>query len=163
MQKAHERFGRLEFTKRAKDTTTRVRVHIDRPVLKSPKNERGRAGAHLISVIDGDSEIGVLLAAITEGGVFQIQLPGRAAFVASLGLDAQYFRGSVMVPGRKRPAKHSVALSAELAKTKPGEDREGSRTILCDDDPFNPLPRDMAFQLCRSGLRRLFASSINES
>jgi len=47
----------------------------------------------------------------------------------------------VMVPGRKRPAKHLVAMSAELAKTKPGADREGARTILCDDDPVFVLYR----------------------
>ncbi len=46
-----------------------------------------------------------------------------------------------MVPGRKRPAKHLVAMSAELAKTKPGAEREGARTILCDDDPVFVLYR----------------------
>jgi hypothetical protein len=29
MQNAHDRFGSLEFIKRTKDATTRVRVHID--------------------------------------------------------------------------------------------------------------------------------------
>jgi len=33
MQNAHERFGSLEFIKRTKDATTRVRVHIDRAVV----------------------------------------------------------------------------------------------------------------------------------
>jgi hypothetical protein len=141
MQNAHERFGSLEFIKRTKDTTTRVRVHIDRAVLENPKDERGQACAHLISMIGGDSEIGALWAAVTEGAVFQIQLPGRPAIVASLGLEAQCFRGSVMVPGRKRPARHLVAVSVELAKTKPGADREGARTILCDDDPVFILYR----------------------
>ena len=46
-----------------------------------------------------------------------------------------------MVPGRKRPVRHLVAVSAELAKTKPGADREGARTILCDDDPVFVLYR----------------------
>jgi hypothetical protein len=141
LQNAHERFGSLEFIKRTKDTTTRVRVHIDRAILEAPKDERGQASAHLISMIGGDSEIGALWAAITEGAVFQIQLPGRAAIVTSLGPEAQCFRGSVMVPGKKRPARHLVAVSAELAKTKPGADREGARTILCDDDPAFVLYR----------------------
>ena len=141
MQNAHERFGTLEFTKRTKDTTTRVRVHVDRAVLEAAKGERRQDSAHLISMIGGDSEIGALWAAITEGAVFQIQLPGRAAIVASLGPEAQCFRGSVMVPGRKRPARHLVAVSAELAKTKPGADRDGTRTILCDDDPVFVLYR----------------------
>ncbi len=141
MQNAHERFGSLEFIKRTKDTTTRVRVHIDRAVLETPKDERGQARAHLLSMIGGDSEIGALWAAVTEGASFQIQLPGQPSIAASLGLEAQCFRGSVVVPGRKRPARHLVAVSAELAKTKPGADREGARTILCDDDPVFVLYR----------------------
>jgi len=32
-------------------------------------------------------------------------------------------------------------VSAQLAKTKPGADREGARTILCDDDPVFVLYR----------------------
>jgi hypothetical protein len=36
MLNAHERFGTLEFTKRTKDTTTRVRVNVDRAVLDRP-------------------------------------------------------------------------------------------------------------------------------
>jgi hypothetical protein len=73
--------------------------------------------------------------------LFQIQLPNQQSITASLGPEAQCFRGSVMVPGRKRPVRHLVAVSAELAKTKPGTDREGARTILCDDDPVFVLYR----------------------
>jgi len=135
MQNAHERFGTLEFTKRTKDTTTRVRAYVDRVVLESPKDKQGQASAHLISMIGGDAEIGAVWAGVIEGASFQIQLPGHPTIAASLGLEAQCFRGSVATPGRKRPARHLVAVSAELAKTKPGVDREGTRTILCDDDP----------------------------
>lgn len=46
-----------------------------------------------------------------------------------------------MVPGKKHPVRHLVAVSAELAKTKPGADRDGARTILCDDDPTFVLYR----------------------
>jgi hypothetical protein len=118
MQNAHERFGSLEFIKRTKDPSTRVRVHIDRAVLETPKDERGQASAHLVSMMGGDSEIGTQWAAVTEGASFQIQLPGQPSVAASLGPGAQCFRGGVMVPGRKRPAKHLVAVTAELAKTK---------------------------------------------
>ncbi len=141
MQNAHERFGTLEFVKRTKDTTTRVRVYIDRVVLETAKDERGQGAAHLVSMIGGDAEIGALWAAVTEGALFHIQLPGGTPIAASLGLEAQCFRGSVAVPGRKRPARHLVAVSAELAKTKPGADREGTRTVLCDDDPMLMLYR----------------------
>lgn len=141
MQNAHERFGTVEFTKRVKDTTTRVRVHIDRAVVELTKDERGQATAHMVSMIGGDAEIGALWAAVTEGALFHIQLPGGTPIAASLGSEAQCFRGSVVVPGGKRPARHLVAVSAELAKTKPGADREGARTILCDDDPVFVLYR----------------------
>ncbi len=141
MQNAHERFGSLEFIKRTKDTTTRVRVYIDRVVLETAKDERGQAAIHLVSMIGGDAEIGALWAAVTESALFHIQLPGGTPMAASLGLEAQCFRGSVAVSGKKRPARHLVAVSAELAKTKPGADREGARTILCDDDPVFVLYR----------------------
>ena len=148
MQNAHERFGTVEFTKRTKDTTTRVRVYIDRAVLELAKDAHSQASAHLVSMIGGDSEIGALWAAVTEAAVFQILLPGRSGMAVCLGPATQCFRGSVLVPGRKRPARHLVAVSAELAKTKPGVDREGARTILCDDDPVFVLYR----VACRYGL-----------
>jgi hypothetical protein len=141
MQYAHERFGTVEFTKRTKDTTTRVRVYIDRAVVESTKEENGQARAHLISMIGGDSEIGALWAAVTEAALLDIRLPGQPSIPVSLGPEAQCFRGSLLVPGRKRPGRHLVAVSAELAKTKPGTDREGRRTILCDDDPVFVLYR----------------------
>src|SRR5713101_5246172 len=141
MQNAHERFGTLEFIKRTKDFTTRVRVYIDRVVLETAKDERGQAATHLASIIGGDAEIGALWPAVIEGALFHIQLPGGSPIATSFGIEAQCFRGSVAVPSRKRPARHLVAASAELAKTKPGADREGARTILCDDDPVFVLYR----------------------
>jgi hypothetical protein len=42
---------------------------------------------------------------------------------ASLGEDAQCFRGSISIAGR-RPIRHFVAISAEVAKTRPGADRK---------------------------------------
>lgn len=141
MQNAHERFGTLEFIKRTKDTTTRVRVHVDRAVLEPAKDNQTPASAHLLSMIGSDAEIGALAAAVAEATLFQIHLPGGAIIAASLGCEAQCFRGSVMVPGRERPVRHLVAVSTEFARTKPGADREGARTILCDDDPVFVLYR----------------------
>lgn len=141
MRNAHERFGALEYIKRTKDTTSRVRVCVDRAVLEPPTDNRELAGAHLVSMIGSDAEIGALWAAINEAAPFQIQLPSRASMTTSLGAEVQCFRGSVMIPGRKTPARHLIAVSAELAKAKPGVDREGTRTILCDDDPAFVLYR----------------------
>jgi hypothetical protein len=141
MQNAHDRFGTLEFTKRVKDTTTRIRVYMDRFIAEPAKDERGSVGAHLLSVLGSDAEIAALWAAVTEGAFFQIRIPGIAPFAASLGPEAQCFRGSVALPGRTRPARHLVALSAEMLKTRPGVDREGNRTVVCDGDPVFVLYR----------------------
>jgi hypothetical protein len=64
MQNAHERFGMLEVRKHMKDTSTRVRVHIDRAALEPGKEELGQPRAHLTSIIGGDSEIGAPWAAV---------------------------------------------------------------------------------------------------
>jgi len=39
-----------------------LRVHIDRAVLETPKDERGQATVHLVSMIGGNAEIGALRA-----------------------------------------------------------------------------------------------------
>jgi hypothetical protein len=105
MQNAHERFGTLEFTKRVKDTTTRV--YADRIVLEPSREEHGQPPS-TVSMVGGDAEIGALWATVTEGASFHIQLSGRTRVVASLGLEAQCFRGSgsVAVPGSKLPVQH---------------------------------------------------------
>jgi hypothetical protein len=58
----------------------------------------------------------------------------------TLGEGAQCFRGTLSIAGRK-PIRHLVAISAELAKTRPGADPQGRRTILCDNDPTFVLYR----------------------
>jgi hypothetical protein len=141
MQNAHERFGRLEFVKHTKDTTTRVRVFLDRAIVDAPSDQRSQMSVHLISLIGGDSEVGALWAGISEGTPFQLQLPEVAPRAGSLGPEAQCFRGSIVVSNQRRPIRHLVAVSSELAKTKPGADREGTRTVLCDDDPVFVLYR----------------------
>ena len=138
MKNAHERFGVLEYTKRMKDTTTRIRLRLDRFIGEVESN--GNCKAHLISVIGGDSDVGAIWAAVVEQNLFTVEAPGIDPLTASLGEDAQCFRGTITIAGRK-PIRHLVAVSAELAKTRPGMDTEGRRTILCDNDPTFVLYR----------------------
>jgi hypothetical protein len=138
MKNAHERFGVLEYTKRMKDTTTRIRLRLDRFIGEVGSAENGRA--HLISVLGGDSDVGAIWAAVIERSLFTVEVPEIEPITASLGEDAQCFRGTITVAGRK-PIRHLVAISAELAKTRPGADAAGRRTILCDDDPTFVLYR----------------------
>jgi hypothetical protein len=138
MKNAHERFGVLEYTKRMKDTTTRIRVRLDRFIAEV--DDPGNGKAHLISALGGDSDIGAIWAAVIEQNQFTVEAPGIDQLTASLGEDAQCFRGTITITGRK-PIRHLVGISAELAKTRPGIDPEGKRTILCDNDPTFVLYR----------------------
>jgi hypothetical protein len=138
MKNAHERFATLEFTRRMKDTTTDIRLRLDRVIAEV--EERGNSKLHLISVVGGDSDVGAIWAAIHEQSFFTIRGPGMEPLTASLGEEAQCFRGTLNIAGRK-PFRHLVAISAELAKTRPGADPEGKRTVLCDDAPTFVLYR----------------------
>jgi len=56
--------------------------------------------------------------------------------------------------GRNRPARHLVGVSAEMAKSRPGADHEGQRTILCDGDAVFVLYR-LAQRLRPAGATRV--------
>jgi hypothetical protein len=132
MKNAHQRFGTLEFTKRMKDTTTEIRLRLDRVIAEV--EEKRDSVLHLISVVGGDSDVGAIWAAINEQSFFTIRGPEIEPLTASLGEGAPCFRGTLNIAGRK-PFRHLVAISADLAKTRPGADPEGKRTVLCDDEP----------------------------
>jgi len=138
MKNAHERFGVLEYTKRMKDTTTRIRLRMDRFI--GEVESEGICKAHISSVLGGDSDVSAIWAAVIEQNLFTVEAPGIEPLTASLGENAQCFRGTITIAGRK-PIRHLVATSAELAKTRPGADPQGRRTILCDNDPTFVLYR----------------------
>jgi hypothetical protein len=138
MKNAHERFGVLEYTKRMKDTTTRIRLRLHRFIGEVESG--GNCKAHLISVLGGDSDVGAIWAAVIEQDCFTIEAPGIDPLTTSVGEDAQCFRGTITIAGRK-PIRHLVGISAELAKTRPGMDPEAKHTVLCDDDPTFVLYR----------------------
>jgi hypothetical protein len=138
MKNAHERFGVLEYTKRMKDTTTRIRLRLDRFIAEVDNERNGKA--HLVSVLGGDSDVGAIWAAVIEQNPFTVEAPGIEPLTTTLGEGAQCFRGNINIAGR-RPIRHLVAISAELGKTRPGMDPEGKRTILCGNDPTFMLYR----------------------
>jgi hypothetical protein len=138
MKNAHERFGVLEYTKRMKDTTTRIRLRLDRFIGEVEDGRNGKA--HLISVLGSDSDVGAIWAAVVEQNQFTMEAPGMELITASLGEDAQCFRGTITIASRK-PIRHLVAISTDLAKTRPGADPAGRRTIMCDNDPTFVLYR----------------------
>ncbi len=127
--------GTLQFHKVTRDTTIDVRLWMDRLIAEHEDGAHGRAKAHLISVFGGDQEIAAVSAAVAEEGCFQVHAAGIPAVTVTLGADAETFRASISVPGRKRPVRHLVAISKELASTRAGGDPKAKRTVLCSTTP----------------------------
>ena len=126
MKNAHERFGKLVYRRHTEKTATNLRVFLDAFVGE----ERGKA--HLVSVVGGDVEIGALAAAFANGDSFTVVDPYGTESIVSLGEKPLCFRGSIMVPGRKRPLRHLVSCSQELADTT----SNGKLFLVSDDHSF---------------------------
>jgi hypothetical protein len=126
MKNAHERFGRLVYRRHSEKTATNLRVFMD----AFTGEERGKA--HLISVIGGDVEIGALAAAFGNGDSFTVIDPYGTESIVSLGEKPLCFRGSILLPGRKRPLRHLVSCSQELADTT----SDGKLLLISDDQLF---------------------------
>src|SRR5271157_4011348 len=126
MKNAHERFGRLVYRRRTEKTATNLRVFLDAFVGE----DRGKA--HLVSVVGGDVEIGALAAAFSNGDSFTVEDPCGEESIVSLGEKPLCFRGSIVVPGRKRPLRHLVSCSQELADTT----SDGKLLLISDDHLF---------------------------
>ena len=59
-----------------------------------------------------------------------------AEWLGSLGEKPLCFRGSLVVPGRKRPLRHLVSCSQELAETT-----SDGKLLLVSDDNFDQSQR----------------------
>ena len=126
MKNAHERFGKLLYRRRTEKTATNIRVSLDGFVGE----DRGKA--HLVSVLGGDVEIGAIAAAFANGDSFTVVDPHGAESIVSLGEKPLCFRGSIVVPGRKRPLRHLVSCSQELADAT----SDGKLLLISDDHLF---------------------------
>jgi len=126
MKNAHERFGKLMYRRQTEKTSTNLCVFLDAFV-----GEDG-GKAHLVSVVGGDVEIGALAAAFANGDSFTVESPYGTESIVSLGEKPLCFRGSIVVPGRKRPLRHLVSCSQELAETT----SDGKLLLISDDNSF---------------------------
>lgn len=123
MKNAHERFGKLLYRRQTEKTATNLRVLLDAFVGE----EQGKA--HLVSVVGGDVEIGALAAAFANGDSFTVMDPYGNESIASLGEKPLCFRSSLTISGRKRPLRHLVSCSQELA-----DNTEDGKLLLVSDD-----------------------------
>ena len=83
-------------------------------------------------MVGGDVEIGALAAAFANGDSFTVEDPYGAESIVSLGEKPLCFRGSIVVPGRKRPLRHLLSCSQELADTT----SDGKLLLISDDHLF---------------------------
>ena len=126
MKNAHERFGRLMYRRQTEKTATNLRVSLDAFMGE----ERGKA--HLVSVVGGDVEVGALAAAFANGDSFTVMDPYGNESIVSLGEKPVCYRGSIIVPGWKRPLRHLVSCSQELADNT----SDGKLLLVSDDQLF---------------------------
>lgn len=131
MKNAHLRFGHLVYSRVLKKTTTRFRLPLDRFIGESDSGSQSKA--HLISVIGGDTQIAAIAAAVANRDWFTVEARGEQTLHVSLGANAECYRGSLQIEGYKRPLRHLIAVSEELAQMGSGKSTE--RVILLDDSP----------------------------
>jgi hypothetical protein len=132
MKNAHLRFGWLTYVKSTEKTTTSIKLRLDRFIGEVLPDPPRQAKAHLISVIGGDTQISVVSAAISMGDRFMVEGPDVQPTRVSLERNAQSFKGSIQLSGRKKPLRHLIGMSEEFAS---GNMSTGSgRTLLASSD-----------------------------
>lgn len=129
------RFGWLMYVKSTEKTTTTIKVRLDRFIGELLPDPPRQAKAHLISVIGGDTQISAISAAISMGDRFMIEGPEIPPARVCLERNAQCFKGSLQLPGRKKPLRHIIGLSEEFASAN--RSTTSGRTLLaCSDKEF---------------------------
>ena len=132
MKNAHLRFGWLTYVKSTEKTTTSIKLRLDRFIGEVLPDPPRQAKAHLISVIGGDTQVAAISAAISLGDRFMVEGPGVQPIRVCLERNAQCFKGSVQLAGRKKPFRHLIALSEEFASSNVSAG--SGRTLLASSE-----------------------------
>jgi hypothetical protein len=132
MKNAHLRFGWLTYVKSTEKTTTSIRLRLDRFIGEVLPDPPRQAKAHLISVIGGDTQISAISAAISMTDRFMVEGPDVPPIRVCLERNALCFKGSIQVPGRKKPLRHLIGMSEEFASGNMSS--SSGRTLLAGSD-----------------------------
>jgi hypothetical protein len=132
MRNAHLRFGWLTYVKSTEKATTSVKLRLDRFIGEVLPDPPRQAKAHLISVIGGDTQVAAVSAAISLGERFMVEGPGIQPIRVCLERNAQCFKGTVQIVGRKKPLRHLIALSEEFASCN--NSTSSGRTLLASSE-----------------------------
>jgi len=110
------------------ETNEGFSFELPRGVARSAR----QAKAHLISVIGGDTQISAISAAISMTDRFMVEGPDVQPVRVCLERNAQCFKGSIQVPGRKKPLRHLIAMSEEFASGNMSSNT--GKTLLASSD-----------------------------
>ena len=132
MKNAHLRFGWLTYVKSTEKTTTSIKLRLDRFIGEVLADPPRQAKAHLISVIGGDTQVAAVSAAISLEDRFMVEGPGVQPIRVCLERNAQSFKGSIQLAGRKKPLRHLIGLSEEFAASNVSA--SSGRTLLAASD-----------------------------
>ena len=132
MKNAHLRFGWLTYVKSTEKTTTSIKLPLDRFIGEMSPDPPRQAKAHLISVIGGDTQIAAISAAVSMAERFMVEGPSVQPIRVCLERNAQCFKGSVQIPGRRKPLRHLVAISEGFATGNIAANSE--KTLLAGSD-----------------------------
>src|SRR5437660_5569778 len=114
MKNAHLRFGWLTFVKSTEKATTSIKLRLDRFIGEVLADPPRQAKAHLVSVMGGDTQISAISAAISMADRSMVEGPDVAPVRVCLERNAQCFKGSLQLAGRKKPLRHLVGISEEF-------------------------------------------------
>ena len=132
MKNAHLRFGWLTYVKSSEKTTTSIKLRLDRFIGEILPDPPRQAKAHFISVIGGDTQVSAISAAISMTDRFMVEGPDVAPTRVCLERNAPCFKGSIQVPGRKKPLRHLIGMSEEFASGNMSP--SSGRTLLAGSD-----------------------------
>src|SRR6266536_677804 len=135
MKNAHLRFGWLTYVKSTEKATTSIKLHLDRFIGELLPDPSRQAKAHFISVVGGDTQISAIGADISLGDRFMIEGPEVPPIRVCLERNAQCFKGSIQLPGRKKPLRHLIALSEEFASSNISAG-SGRTLLACSENRF---------------------------
>ena len=113
MKNAHERFGFAEFEKKLRDTSTRIRLTADCFIGERAETSAPSPG-HLLSAFGTDVEVAALWAAILTEEPIRVGGQDLKPYMVQFGERPTVYRGTLTVPGRKRPVRHLVVVSTQL-------------------------------------------------
>jgi hypothetical protein len=132
MKNAHVRFGWLTYVKSTEKTTTSIKLHLDRFIGELLPDPPRQAKAHFISVVGGDTQVSAISAAISMTDRFMVEGPGVQPMRVCLERNAQSFKGSIQLAGRKKPLRHLIGVSEEFASGSISAN--SGRTLLASSD-----------------------------